>query len=279
MSRILSLKELDIQVKKKKSFLCIGLDTDMNRLPTHYVKNALAVVNFNRQIIEATSDLCVAYKLNTAFYEAMGAKGWDCLHQTIELIPKDILIIADAKRGDIGNTSNMYAKAFFEDLDVHAITLSPYMGKDSVSPYYEYKGKWSILLGLTSNEGAKDFQLEKMKSGQHLWEEVLETTKAWGSEEDTMYVIGATRENAFKRVREILPRHFLLVPGVGSQGGDMEEVIKTAATAEGRLLINASRSIIYADDSKNFAAKAREEAMKLKLSMEDAGFNKASGSN
>ncbi|HTB31833.1 MAG TPA: orotidine-5'-phosphate decarboxylase, partial [Bacteroidia bacterium] len=177
MSRILPLKELDIQVKKKKSFLCVGLDTDIDKLPTHFAKTPVAVISFNRQIIEATHDLCVAYKLNIAFYEAMGAKGWDCLRQTIELIPKDLLIIADAKRGDIGNTSAMYAKAFFDDLDVHAITLSPYMGKDSVTPYLEHKGKWSILLGLTSNDGAKDFQLQKMKDGKPLYEHVLETSK------------------------------------------------------------------------------------------------------
>jgi orotidine-5'-phosphate decarboxylase len=267
MNRIFSLKDLDIQVKKKKSFLCVGLDTDINKLPTHFAKTPVAILSFNRQIIEATADLCVAYKLNIAFYEAMGAKGWDILRQTIELIPKDILIIADAKRGDIGNTSNMYAKAFFEDLNVHAITLSPYMGKDSVTPYYDYKGKWSILLGLTSNEGAKDFQLQKMKDGKPLYEHVLETSKEWGNKENTMYVIGATRPEALKRVREILPEHFLLVPGVGSQGGDMEEVIKAGATKQGRLLINASRSILYADNGKNFAAKAREEAMQLKLSM------------
>lgn len=272
MSRTFSLRELDTQIKKKKSFLCVGLDTDIDKLPTHFVKNSLAVINFNRQIIESTADLCVAYKINTAFYEAMGAKGWDCLRQTIELIPKDILIIADAKRGDIGNTSTMYAKAFFEDLDVHAITLSPYMGKDSVTPYYEFKDKWTILLGLTSNEGAKDFQLQKLESGKPLYEHVLQTSKEWGNEENTMYVIGATRADAFTRVRQILPDHVLLVPGVGSQGGDMEEVIKAGATKDGRLLINASRSIIYADNGKNFAAKAREEAMKLKLSM-DIGFN------
>ena len=272
MNSTFSLKELDIQVKKKKSFLCVGLDTDLNKLPTQYVRNSLAVVNFNRQIIEATADLCVAYKLNTAFYEAMGAKGWECLRQTIEFIPKDILIIADAKRGDIGNTSDMYAKAFFEELNFHAITLSSYMGKDSVTPYYKYEGKWAILLGLTSNEGAKDFQLQKMESGNPFYEQILETSKHWGTVENTMYVIGATRPEAFKRVREILPNHFLLVPGVGSQGGNMEEVIKAGATKDGRLLINASRSILYADNGKNFAAKAREEAMKLKLSME-IGFD------
>jgi len=272
MSRTFSLRELDVQVKKKKSFLCVGLDTDVNKLPLHFAKTLIAVVNFNRQIIEATSDLCVAYKLNIAFYEAMGAMGWECLRQTIELIPKDIFIIADAKRGDIGNTSNMYAKAFLEDLDFHAITLSPYMGKDSVTPYFNHKEKWAILLGLTSNEGAKDFQLQKMHDGKPLYEHVLETSKGWGNIENTMYVIGATRAEALKRVREIIPEHFLLVPGVGSQGGDMEEVIKAGATKEGRLLINASRSILYADNSKSFAAKAREQAMQLKLSM-DIGFH------
>jgi orotidine-5'-phosphate decarboxylase len=273
MSRIITLKDLDTQIKKKRSFLCIGLDTDIDKLPTQFAKTPVAVVSFNRQIIEATHDLCVAYKLNIAFYEAMGSKGWDCLRQTIELIPKDILIIADAKRGDIGNTSSMYAKAFLNDLDVHAITLSPYMGKDSVTPYLEHKGKWSILLGLTSNDGAKDFQLQKMKDGKALYEHVLATTKDWGNKENTMYVIGATKADAFKRVREILPEHFLLVPGVGSQGGDMEEVIKAGATKNGRLLINASRSVIYAGNEKDFAAKAREEAMRLKLSM-DIGFAK-----
>lgn len=270
MSSTFSLKELDLQVKKKKSFLCVGLDTDINKLPTQYVRNSLAVVSFNRQIIEATADLCVAYKLNLAFYEAMGVKGWECLRQTIEIIPKDIFIIADAKRGDIGNTTHLYAKAFFEELDAHAVTVSPYMGKDSVTPYYEYEGKWAILLGLTSNEGAKDFQLQKLQSGKQMYEQVLETSKGWGNKENTMYVIGATRANAFKRVREILPEHFLLVPGVGSQGGDMEEVIKAGATKNGRLLINASRSILYADNGKSFAARAREEAMRLKLQMEVA---------
>jgi orotidine-5'-phosphate decarboxylase len=273
MSRILPLKELDIQVKKKKSFLCVGLDTDIDKLPTHFAKTPVAVISFNRQIIEATHDLCVAYKLNIAFYEAMGAKGWDCLRQTIELIPKDLLIIADAKRGDIGNTSAMYAKAFFDDLDVHAITLSPYMGKDSVTPYLEHKGKWSILLGLTSNDGAKDFQLQKMKDGKPLYEHVLETSKDWGNKENTMYVIGATKADSLTSIRKIIPDHFLLVPGVGSQGGDMEEVIKSGATKDGRLLINASRSILYAGNEKDFAAKAREEAMNLKLSM-DIGFTK-----
>ncbi len=268
MSRTFSLKELDAQVKKKKSYLCVGLDTDIDKLPTHFAKTPVAVVSFNRQIIEATADLCVAYKLNTAFYEAMGAKGWDCLKQTIELIPRDIFIIADAKRGDIGNTSNMYAKAFFEELDVHAITLSPYMGKDSVAPYYEHKGKWAILLGLTSNEGAKDFQLRRMKDKKPLYEHVLDTAKDWGNKENTMFVVGATKAEALTEIRKILPDHFLLVPGVGSQGGDMEEVIKAGATDDGRLLINASRSILYAGNEKDFAAKAREEAFRLKLQME-----------
>ncbi len=272
MSRKFSLKELDEQVQKKKSFLCVGLDTDMDKLPIHLAKTPVAFLNFNRQIIEATSDLCVAYKINTAFYEVLGAKGWELFKQTIDLIPKNIFIIADAKRGDIGNTSSQYAKAFFEELDVHAITLSPYMGKDSVTPYFEHKNKWVILLGLTSNEGAKDFQLEKMKDEKPLYTHVLETASKWGKKENTMFVIGATKEEEFKRVREILPEHFLLVPGVGSQGGDMEEVIKLGATKNGRLLINASRSILYAGNEQDFAAKAREEAFRLKLQME-SGFH------
>jgi orotidine-5'-phosphate decarboxylase len=268
MNRTFSLKELDAQVKKKKSFLCVGLDTDIDKLPTQFAKTPVAVVSFNRQIIEATSDLCVAYKLNTAFYEAMGTKGWDCLRQTIDLIPRDNFIIADAKRGDIGNTANMYAKAFFDELDVHALTLSPYMGKDSVTPYYEYKGKWVVMLGLTSNEGAKDFQLRKMKDGKLLYERVLDESKDWGNKENTMFVVGATKADALAGIRKIVPDHFLLVPGVGSQGGDIEEVIKAGATKDGRLLINASRSILYAGNEKDFAAKAREEAMRMKLSME-----------
>jgi orotidine-5'-phosphate decarboxylase len=270
MKRTLSLAELDVQIRKKRSFLCIGLDTDMDKLPTHFTKNSLAFLNFNRQIIEATHDLCVAYKINTAFYEALGTKGWDLLKQTIDLIPLNLFIIADAKRADIGNTSSMYAKAFFEEMDVHAITLSPYMGKDSISPFLEYKHKWSILLGLTSNEGAKDFQLAAMKEGKPLYEHVLETSSKWGTKENMMYVIGATKEESFKRVREILPEHFLLVPGVGSQGGDLEAVIKQGATKDGRLLINASRSIIYASNAKDFAAKARAEAMRMKLVMEES---------
>jgi orotidine-5'-phosphate decarboxylase len=268
MNRIFSLKELDAQIKKKKSFLCVGLDTDIDKLPTQFAKTPVAVVSFNRQIIEATSDLCIAYKLNTAFYEAMGSKGWDCLRQTIDLIPRDNFIIADAKRGDIGNTANMYAKAFFDELDVHALTLSPYMGKDSVTPYYEYKGKWVVMLGLTSNEGAKDFQLRKMKDGKPLYEKVLDTAKDWGNKENTMFVVGATKADALAGIRKIIPDHFLLVPGVGSQGGDIEEVIKAGATKDGRLLINASRSILYAGNEKDFAAKAREEAMRMKLCME-----------
>jgi len=269
MKRTFTLKELDAQVQKKKSFLCVGLDTDINKLPTHFVKTPVALLSFNRQIIEATADIAVAYKINTAFYEALGTKGWDLLKQTIDLIPKNIFIIADAKRGDIGNTSNMYAKAFFDELDVHAITLSPYMGKDSVSPYFEYKNKWAILLGLTSNEGAKDIQLEKLKNGKTVYEHVIETASKWGTKENTMFVIGATKAEMLKKVREIIPEHFLLVPGVGSQGGDMDEVMKNGATKDGRLLINASRSILYAGNEKDFAAKAREEAFRLKLLMEN----------
>jgi orotidine-5'-phosphate decarboxylase len=209
----------------------------------------------------------VAYKLNTAFYEALGTRGWEVMKQTVDSIPEHLFIIADAKRGDIGNTSLVYAKAFFEELDVHAITLSPYMGKDSISPYLEYKNKWVILLGLTSNAGAKDFQLEIMNDGNPFYEYVIKTSATWGNRENTMFVIGATREESFQKVRQIIPEHFLLVPGIGSQGGDMAAVIKQGATKDGGLLINASRSILYAGNGKDFAAKAREEAMKLKLQM------------
>jgi len=261
-------QELSAQIHQKKSFLCVGLDTDINKLPSHFPKNADSVVAFNWEIIKATYDLAVSYKINLAFYEAMGAEGWDCLKKTIALIPPHLFIIADAKRGDIGNTASLYAKAFFEDTNVHAVTLSPYMGKDSVTPFLAYKGKWSILLGLTSNEGSKDFQMQKLESGRFLYEQVLETSSHWGNEDNTMYVIGATQASAFKSIRKIIPRHFLLVPGVGAQDGDMAEVIKNGANEDGGLLINASRSILYAGNGTDFATKAREEALRLKKQME-----------
>lgn len=270
MKRFLTRKELTDQVRKKKTFLCVGLDTDITKLPTHFPKTAEAVVDFNENIIEETHDICVSYKLNLAFYEAMGADGWKALKRTIELLPENSFVIADAKRGDIGNTASLYAKAFFEDLDVNAVTLSPYMGKDSITPFLEYKGKWSILLGLTSNEGAKDFEMQTLQNGKPLYEQVIETSATWGDTDNTMYVVGATKAEALKGIRKIVPDHFLLIPGVGAQGGDMAEVINNGANTHGGLLINASRSILYASNGKDFAVKAREEAMKLKKQMEIA---------
>jgi orotidine-5'-phosphate decarboxylase len=270
MKRFLTRKELTTLIKQKKTFLCVGLDTDINKLPTHFPKTPEAVVDFNESIIEETHDVCVAYKLNVAFYEAMGRQGWECLKRTIELLPENSFVIADAKRGDIGNTANMYANAFFKDLDVNAVTLSPYMGKDSITPFLEHKGKWSILLGLTSNEGASDFQLQKMHDGKALYEHVIATSATWGSADDTMYVVGATKAAALKDIRKIIPEHFLLVPGVGAQSGDMAEVINNGANDDGGLLINASRSILYASSGKDFAVKAREEALRLQKQMEIA---------
>jgi len=270
MKRYLTRQDLTKLIFQKKTFLCVGLDTDINKLPGHFPKTADGVVDFNESIIEETHDLCVSYKLNVAFYEAMGAAGWDCLKRTIELIPENSLVIADAKRGDIGNTASLYAKAFFEDLDVEAVTLSPYMGKDSVTPFLDYKGKWSILLGLTSNEGSKDFQMQKLHDGSHLFEQVIKTSCQWGTPDNTMYVIGATQASAFKSIRKLIPEHFLLVPGVGAQAGDMAEVIKNGFNNDGGLLINASRSILYASSGKDFAIKAREEAQRLKKQMEIA---------
>ncbi|HSY76842.1 MAG TPA: orotidine-5'-phosphate decarboxylase [Bacteroidia bacterium] len=268
MKRFLTRTQISTFIHQKKTFLCVGLDTDINKLPSHFPKTPASVVEFNESIIEETHDICVSYKLNLAFYEAMGAAGWDVLRRTIELLPENSFVIADAKRGDIGNTAAMYAEAFFKDLDVDAVTLSPYMGKDSIAPFLDYKGKWSILLGLTSNEGSKDFQMQKLQDGSYVYEQVLKTSCQWGTADNTMYVIGATQASSLSNIRKILPEHFFLVPGVGAQAGDMAEVIKNGATDEGGLLINASRSILYASSGKDFAAKAREEAMKLKKQME-----------
>src|SRR3984957_4437023 len=268
MKLFLSRTQLSTLMRQKKTFLCVGLDTDINKLPSHFAKTPASVVEFNQSIIEETHDICVSYKLNLAFYEAMGAAGWDVLRRTIELLPENSFVIADAKRGDIGNTAAMYADAFFKDLDVDAVTLSPYMGKDSITPFLDYKGKWSILLGLTSNEGSKDFQMQKLQDGSYVYEQVLKTSCQWGTADNTMYVIGATQASSLGSIRKLLPEHFFLVPGVGAQAGDMAEVIKNGANNEGGLLINASRSILYASNGKDFAVKAREEAMKLKKQME-----------
>jgi orotidine-5'-phosphate decarboxylase len=265
--------ELVEQIKKKKSFLCIGLDTDIDLIPKHLLKFEDPVFEFNRQIINATHDLCIAYKPNTAFYECYGVSGWQALEKTYNYIPENLFTIADAKRGDIGNTSKRYAEAFFNPdaagLDFDAVTVAPYMGMDSVSPFLEFEGKWAIVLALTSNPGAMDFQfIQTTINGKKLFEKVLIRSQKWGSPENIMYVVGATRADLLKDVREIVPEHFLLIPGVGAQGGNLEEVAASGMNKDCGLIVNASRSIIYASNGEDFAQKAREEAMKLQNEME-----------
>ena len=260
-------KELVNQIKLKKTFLCVGLDTDIEKIPKHLLKFEDPVYEFNKAIIDATKDFCVAYKPNIAFYEKNGDKGWISLKKTIEYIPSNILTIADAKRGDIGNTSNMYAKAFFENLNFNCITLSPYMGVDSVSKYLSYNNKWIILLALTSNKGSLDFQNAKLANGLHLFEEIIKTSKKWGSLNNTMYVVGATQAERLKEVRKIIPDHFLLVPGVGKQGGSLSKVAKYALNSDCGILVNSSRSIIYASDCLKFSENAKIEAKKIQQKM------------
>jgi len=261
--------ELTAQIKKKKSFLCVGLDTDIRKIPEHLHKEKDPVFEFNRQIIDATIDYAVAYKPNLAFYESLGAKGWESLEKTVEYLPKDVYTIADAKRGDIGNTSGLYARAFFELMKFDAITVAPYMGEDSVKPFLEYPGKWVILLALTSNKGSADFQTQLLDGGRKtLYEEVLEKSRSWGSSENMMYVVGATKAESLAHIRAIVPDHFLLVPGVGAQGGSLKEVAKYGMNKDCGLLVNASRSIIYADNSKDFSTAASKEAKLLQQEME-----------
>jgi len=259
------------QIKTKKSFLCIGLDPALEKLPKHLLKYENPVLTFNKEIIDATKDLCVAYKPNTAFYECMGLKGWETLIETWKYIPQDIFSIADAKRGDIGNTSAMYAEAFFNQtqsgMGFDAITVAPYMGKDSVEPFLKFKDKWVILLALTSNPGSNDFQQQDGSSGK-LYETVLQTASGWANSDQIMYVVGATKGTKFKNVRKFAPDNFLLVPGVGAQGGNLDEVCENGLNDQCGLLINSSRGIIYAGDGKDFAEKAREEALKLQVEME-----------
>jgi len=259
------------QIKAKKSFLCIGLDPALEKLPKHLLKYENPVLTFNKEIIDATKDLCVAYKPNTAFYECMGLKGWETLIETWKYIPQDIFSIADAKRGDIGNTSAMYAEAFFNQtqsgMGFDAITVAPYMGKDSVEPFLKFKDKWVILLALTSNPGSNDFQQQDGSSGK-LYETVLQTASGWANSDQIMYVVGATKGTKFKNVRKFAPDNFLLVPGVGAQGGNLDEVCENGLNDQCGLLINSSRGIIYAGDGKDFAEKAREEALKLQVEME-----------
>jgi orotidine-5'-phosphate decarboxylase len=262
----MSRKELFEQIKKKESYLCVGLDTDMDKIPKHLLKLDDPVFEFNRQIIDATKEFAVAYKPNLAFYESLGPAGMQSLEKTVKYIPKDIFTIADAKRGDIGNTSALYAKTFFERYGFDAVTVAPYMGSDSVTPFLNYKNKWVILLALTSNIGAEDFQ--KLEVGSRkLFEVVLEKSQRWGTADTMMYVVGATQADLFSSIRKIIPDHFLLVPGVGAQGGSLEEVSKAGMNKQCGLLVNSSRQIIYASSGEDFAGKAREEAMNVQQSM------------
>jgi orotidine-5'-phosphate decarboxylase len=257
------------QIKEKKSYLCVGLDTDIAKIPKHLLAEPDPVFTFNKAIIDATKDLCIAYKINTAFYEALGIKGWEAMEKTVQYIGNDHFKIADAKRGDIGNTSEQYAKAFFETLPFDAITVAPYMGEDSVKPFLQVKGKWAIVLGLTSNKGANDFELLHT-GGEYLYEKVLETVSLWGTEENLMFVIGATQLNQFKNIRKLTPHHFYLVPGVGAQGGSLKDISKEAMTKDCGLLVNASRAIIYASAGKDFAEAARNIAKEYQEEM--AGY-------
>ena len=281
--------ELFSHIRAKQSYLCVGLDTDIRKIPAHLHRAADPVFEFNRQIIDATADHCVAYKPNTAFYEALGAKGWESLQKTIGYIPKTHFTIADAKRGDIGNTSGLYARAYFEQMDFDAVTVAPYMGSDSLMPLLEFAGKWVVLLALTSNAGSADFQRmltncelfyrpeenPALAEGAYvfnsdtktLFQQVIETSQKWAGAERMMYVVGATQTGDFARIRQWIPAHFLLVPGVGAQGGDLAAISKAGMNAECGLLVNASRSILYASDGDDFAEKAASEARKLQRQM------------
>lgn len=266
-----SRQQLINQIRQKKSFLCIGLDTDPSRLPDCLKDYPNPVMEFNRQIIDATHDLCIAYKPNTAFYECHGVQGWQNLIDTCQYIPENIFKIADAKRGDIGNTSTMYAQAFFQPslsgMDFDAVTVAPYMGADSVQPFLAFKSKWVILLALTSNAGSQDFQT--LPSGdKQLFEQVIQKSAAWGNPENLMFVVGATRAEAFQAIRRYVPNHFLLVPGVGVQGGSLGDVCKYGINAECGLIVNASRSILYASSGNDFADAARTEALRIQQEMQ-----------
>ena len=258
--------DLYAHIKEKQSYLCVGLDTDIQKIPKHLLEKEDPIWEFNKQIIDATGDLCVAYKLNTAFYESLGAKGWTSLQKTVEYIADDIFKIADAKRGDIGNSSQLYARAFFETLNFDAVTLSPYMGADAIIPFLKYPDKWAIIFALTSNKSSRDFQFMR-ENDEPLYEKVIKKAKAWGNPDNMMFVVGATQAGALASIRTIAPEHFLLIPGVGAQGGTLKEVSKYGFNDHCGLLINSSRNIIYAGNDKNFAAKARLEAEKLQQEM------------
>jgi orotidine-5'-phosphate decarboxylase len=258
------------QIKQKKTYLCVGLDTDITKLPKHLQSKPDAVFQFNKAIIDATKEYCVSYKINTAFYESQGLKGWEAMAQTVHYIPKTHFTIADAKRGDIGNTSSQYAKTFFEVLPFDAVTVAPYMGEDSIRPFLEYENKWTIVLGLTSNAGSNDFQQLSFTSGntqKHLYENVLEKVSTWGTPSNLMFVVGATKASDLSHIRSIIPEHFLLVPGVGAQGGSLEEVSKYGLNKDCGLLVNASRAVIFASGGEDFAERSGMVAKQYQMEM------------
>lgn len=260
--------ELIAEIKQKKSFLCVGLDTDLAKIPTHLLETEDPIFEFNKAIIDATKDFCVAYKPNLAFYECYGPKGWESLRKTLEYIPSNCFTIADAKRGDIGNTSTYYAKTFFEYLNFDSVTIAPYMGEDSITPFLEFDGKWAIVLALTSNKGALDFQFTTDNKGEELFKKVLRKTAEWGTPENTMFVVGATRAEGIGEVRKLVPNHFFLVPGVGAQGGSLEDVANYGWNSDCGLLVNSSRQILYASSEVDFAEAAAREAKQLQAKMQ-----------
>lgn len=255
------------QIRNKRTYLCVGLDSDIEKIPKHLLSYEDAQFEFNKQIIDATLDHCVAYKINTAFYESRGVKGWDSLEKTVNYIPDTHFTIADAKRGDIGNTSSQYAKAFFETLDFDAVTVAPYMGSDSVKPFLQYEGKWTILLGLTSNPGSADFEMLRT-NGEYLFEQVLKKSAAWGNPDNLMFVIGATKHEMVNEIRKSFPDHFFLVPGVGAQGGSLSEISRSGMNSECGLLVNASRAVIFASTGEDFAQAAKVSSQQYQQEME-----------
>jgi orotidine-5'-phosphate decarboxylase len=261
-------QQLVEQIKNKQSYLCVGLDTDITKIPKHLLSEHDPVFAFNKAIIDATKDFCVSYKINTAFYEALGVKGWEAMEKTVRYIGDEHFKIADAKRGDIGNTSDQYAKAFFETLSFDAITVAPYMGEDSVRPFLQHAGKWAIVLGLTSNKGAADFELQQAGNSL-LYEKVLTTVSKWGTPDNLMFVVGATQADSFINIRKLSPHHFYLVPGVGAQGGSLKEISEKAMNSDCGILVNASRAIIYASAGEDFAEQAREVAKVYQGEMSD----------
>ncbi len=265
-------QQLIDNIRAKHSFLCVGLDTDLKKVPAHLLNEEDPIFAFNKAIVDATAPYCVAYKPNLAFYECYGLKGWAALEKTVKYIKENYpnqFIIADAKRGDIGNTSSMYARSLFGEMDFDSITVAPYMGEDSVTPFLQYEGKWVILLALTSNKGSHDFQLTTDAQGERLFEKVLRTSQQWADDKQMMYVVGATQGSLFADIRKVAPKHFLLVPGVGAQGGSLQDVCKYGMTDECGLLVNSSRGIIFADNTENFAAVAGEKAHELQQQMQE----------